>query len=314
MKATPWQLRGDSPHAYILCTSAIIGISLVLILLITSLYAFIIPIAAVLIPLKLFGIEGVKKIFIMGAISILVIATLFAGFQTYYIYDQEPDILETDYLKNGSVENLYGDMDTTFYFSVDITTEVWANHTVYLNITYPGEMFDLPRVEGYEMEQVNSTSYRIAMDFDVNPMNHYFSVYMEEGDESLWNETDKGFGPVVISRSYFITFMFLRFTTAPFLLFILLLSLVWWKQQVRKGKLDSTLGLEDKESALDDSCPRCGELLDGKDECSGCDWERSELDKKLEERERKYRIECPSCGVMIDREEEKCDCGWDVQG
>ncbi len=308
-------LKG-TPYLFPACVVTILGISTLLILALSSLYAFIIPIVAVLIPLKLYGVNSVKKIFMMGAVSIIVIAIVVAGLQIYFVYSRTPGSLGSEYLANGTVDELYGDTETTFYFTVDVLSAVPENYTVFLNFTYPGENFEPQYVEGEEMDPLSdqNRTYYTEKELDRNPINHFFAIRMENGNETLWNTTEPGFGPVIISRSYFGTFMFLRLSTAPFLMFLLLLSLVWWKQHLEGSRARSTSGLDEKEKALEDSCPKCGALLQGADNCSECDWKRSEIDKKLAEIERRKMIECPNCDGKIDSDSEACEhCGWELE-
>ncbi len=307
-------LKG-TPYLFPACVITILGISTLLILALSALYAFIIPIVALLVPLKLFNISSVKKIFIMGAVSIIVIALVVAGLQIYFVYSRTPGNLGSEYLTDGTVDELYGDTETTFYFTVDVTGELPENYTVYLNFTFPGEGFDPEYIEGNEMESLpdDNRTYYVEKELDRNPINHFFAIRMEDNNETLWNTTEPGFGPVILSISYFGTFMFLRLSTAPFLLFLLILSLLWWKQRLEDSKITSTSGLDEKEKELEDSCPKCGTLLKGADECPECDWERSDIDKKLAERERKKSIVCPNCDEATYSDSEACEhCGWEL--
>ncbi len=309
-------LKG-SPYLFPACIATILGISAALIVILSTLYAFIIPIAAVLVPLKLYGITSVKKIFVMGALSIIIIALTVAGIQIYFIYSRTPEMLDSEYLSAGTVDQLYGDQETTFYFTVDVADHIHENHTVYLNFTFPGEGFDPQYIEGNEMDPIPSdnNSYHREIVFDENPVNHFFAVRIEDGNGTVWNTTETGFGPVIISKAHFGSFMFLRLSTAPFLMFMLLLSLVWWKQQVEDGRFASTKGLEEKEKGLEDACPKCGTLLYGADECSECGWEKSEIDKKLAEREKRDLIECPNCRELIGSDQSSCEhCDWELEG
>ncbi|MFP3872010.1 MAG: hypothetical protein ACLFVL_03925 [Candidatus Aenigmatarchaeota archaeon] len=246
------------------------------------------PVLAILIPYKLYDENDLKKLFIVGIVSVLLIALSISAFQLGLIYDRPPRLLRSEHFQDGSVEPLYGDSSTSFNFTVNITREYLErddveNYTVYLNLTVTTAAgVGTKDYEKYEMERIAETNHTYTYHTEVSGLDerlygHYFSVRRNmtiEGEPDYdIHRTSRGYGPITIERSRafrLLTFEYFFSTVAIFLFGLLIL---WLKRRMDRGVKESTEGLEEKEKELEDQCPECGALLGESKKCDECEWE-----------------------------------------
>ncbi len=303
----------DTPYSMLIYIATIFAfnIFLVLIGLELCLLSVILSVLAILIPLKFYKEPKLKKVVVAGAISIILIAAVGTIFHIHILYSQDLTVLESDNLLNGTVDKIYGDTETLFNFTVEIRNESNYNYTVYVNITFFGD--DGSSQEIYnEMRPLNNGSYQWETRLDEKQYYHHFTLEATRGNETLWESTESTFGPLLIPKGTATLNIFIMRLVSPIITFLIFASLVWWKKGLDKSKSSSVKGLEEKERALEDSCPECGALLKGKDECPDCDWNKKEENIPVQQ---KGRVKCPDCRHLIVSDNDSCPyCGAEIEG
>ena len=268
----------------------------------------LLPLIAILIPYKLYDENSFKKLVVVGIASIILIGLSMSLYHTGVIYDQPSRRIRSEdgRLLNGTVEPVYGDSGTTFNLTVDLSEDYLEereirNYSLYANISYTG-VEGLRREEygGYQMEPVedhNGTGGNVEYYVEVEDLserlfNHYFSLkrnitYEEgetEGEEDYaWTRTSLGFGPVTLPRTTALGMITLQQSLSTSVFYFLAFGLLWLKKRMDKSVSESTEGLEEKEKELEDSCPECGHLLEGKKECDRCGWVEEPEDEIYDE-------------------------------
>ncbi len=246
----------------------------------------LLPILAILIPYKLYGENNLKKLLVVGLVAILLLAVTLSTFQLGLIYDQPHRTLESDHFQDGNVDNLYGDTDTTFTFTVNLTKEYVEgyNYTVYLNLTLAtiGSVHPIP-YEGYRMQRVgeDNETYHYSVqvsDLEERLFGHRFSVRRNRTDiddelDYDWHRTSIVHGPITISESRAFQLLTFEYFTSTVIIFIFGMGILWLKRRMDKSVSESVEGLEEKEKELEEACPECGTLLEGSSACKNCGWE-----------------------------------------
>lgn len=240
----------------------------------------VIPAIAVLVPYKLFKEKSMKKIFVTGIIAILLVSFTFTAYQVEAIYfSQEPGELSSETFSNGTIDKVYGEQKTKFNFTVDLNTDhiETDNYTVFLNITWittttPEDGND----KSFQMVELNNSEYYYLFNLKDNDMedrlySHYFSIRKNKTSGTVeWEETDSNFGPFTISRLDAYQVIMIQQLIATFLFFVLIIGMLWWRKRMATSREKSTEGLEEKEEELEDYCPQCGALMEGKTTCPEC--------------------------------------------
>ncbi|MBS3817214.1 MAG: hypothetical protein KGY76_06595 [Candidatus Thermoplasmatota archaeon] len=256
----------------------------------------LLPVLAILIPYKFYDENSLKKILASGVIVIILLSLSMSAYQLGFIYDQPSQNLRSENLEQGSVEPLYGNPNTNFNFTVNVTEEFiqeWdsENYTVYVNLTLStvggiGEK----DYDGYKMKPVNSSErpreYYRNLDLEERLFGHYFSIRknmtekldeMEnetEGVQYSWETSSSGYGPITIQKMRAFQYLAFEYVFSTTLIYLLGMGLLWWKNRMDRSVSESTEGLEEKEEELEEYCPECGTLLEGADECEECGWEK----------------------------------------
>lgn len=232
------------------------------------------PILAVLIPLKLFKENNLKKIAIAGIIAIIIVLVLTSFYQVGFFYGQTVTEVESSNLVEGKVNNIYGPPETEFNFTVKLRDEQQTNvSTVYLNLTHvswgtnEGEEVE----ESFEMKRLSDgKTYYYELNLEEKSYLHHFALKRETQEDTEWEETEKAFGPLTISFSNTFKNFIVRVVPLPIMVFLVILSLIWLKKSLDKSKEKSTEGLDEKEKELEEVCPNCGALLKGNENCPEC--------------------------------------------
>ncbi len=261
----------------------------------------LLPILAILIPYKLYDENSLKKLLVAGIVAIIFLSFTMGFYHIGIIYDQPARQLRSGpgALQNGTIEPIYGDSNTEFNFTIEVNfTTARAskeNITIYANISYAeAEGIRREDYEGYEMSPVNNSEgdnevkeyYVVVSGLPERLFNHYFSlrkdVPVEEGDFS-WERTSLGFGPITLERRTAMGMITLQQSFSTSVIFLLGIGLLWLKKHMDRSVAESTEGLEKKEEALEDHCPDCGHLLEGKKECDRCGWIKEPEDEMFDD-------------------------------
>jgi len=261
----------------------------------------LLPILAILIPYKLYDENSLKKLLVAGIVAIILLSFTMGFYHIGIIYDQPARQLRSGpgALQNGTIEPIYGDSNTEFNFTIEVNfTTARAskeNITIYANISYAeAEGIRREDYEGYEMSPVNNSEgdnevkeyYVVVSGLPERLFNHYFSlrkdVPVEEGDFS-WERTSLGFGPITLERRTAMGMITLQQSFSTSVIFLLGIGLLWLKKHMDRSVAESTEGLEKKEEALEDHCPDCGHLLEGKKECDRCGWIKEPEDEMFDD-------------------------------
>ncbi|MEF8873613.1 MAG: hypothetical protein V5A88_02955 [Candidatus Thermoplasmatota archaeon] len=246
----------------------------------------LLPVLAILIPYKLYGENNLKKLVVVGLVITLLLAVTMSTYQLGLIYEQPHRTLNSDEFQDGTVDQLYGDPDTTFTFTVNLTKDYVEgfNYTVYLNLTLAtaGRVQQTP-YEGYKMRRVaeSNLTYQYSVqvsDLEERLFGHRFSVRRNRTglDDELdydWHRTSIVYGPITIEESRAFQLLTFEYFTSTAIIFLLGMGLLWVKKRMDKSVSESVEGLEEKEEELEDSCPECGALLEGAKVCKKCGWE-----------------------------------------
>jgi len=270
-----------------------------------------VPIIAIYIPSKLYKEGSFKKLVVAGLLGVLVVSSVATLYHTNFFYSQESTNIESpnNILKEGRVDRIYEDTDKPFNFTVLVDEDrLEANFTVRLNITY--ELFSPEGSEiikeTYNMSHIGDGVYQKEVELGERKYFHNFAVDYVEDDEVIWEETDQAFGPMTLPFQHTLISMFIQRTPVPILVYLFIVSILWWREDLKKGKKKSTEGLDEKEKTLENFCLECGELFEGSETCLECGYNRKENEKSI-------RIVCKNCGKSISKNQKDCPyCGEDV--
>ncbi len=265
----------DKPYALPIYSLTVVGLSLLFVFgrMDICLMNIIVAILAVLIPYKFYKEKNIKKVFYAGVIALLLIALIGTGYHIHIIYSQESMVIVSDNME-GELEPLYGDADTAFQGTVRIKEDIDVDQ-VFINLTFQSTIDPFEEeVESYPLEYVPEENiYRNNSIVTGEEMmfNHHFSMNYSDGNETYWEETERAFGPVTLSRGNTFVSIILLITVAPFISFSLLIGLLWWLKRMKSSKNVGTDELEKKDSELDYYCDSCGsDLTPDSKECPGC--------------------------------------------
>jgi len=261
----------------------------------------LLPIFAILIPYKLYDENSLKKLLVVGIAAIILLAFTMGAYHVGILYDQPARELRSGpgALQNGTIEPIYGDSNTEFKFTIEVNltraSTSMENIKLYANISY-AEVEGVRRedYEGYEMEPANDSDDESDIkEFEVvvsglpeRLFNHYFSLRKDvpvEEDDFSWERTSLGFGPVTLERRTAFGMITLQQSFSTSVFFLLGMGLLWLKKRMDRSVVESTEGLEEKEEELEDSCPDCGHLLEGKKECDRCGWIKEPEDEMYDD-------------------------------
>ncbi len=249
------------------------------------LMTLVLPVLSLLIIYKFYDEKNLKKILVAGVIIVLVMALLVSFYQVHLWYNKEPTVQESEHLKNGTVNPLYGNADTEFNFTVEIEDGLEGNYTVQLNITHLGTIGpiqDEQKVYNMSEHRGSNGTYYKNLTLGENLYNYSFSLKVNRSDGSpQWEETQGSFGPLTISKRITFISRFIPQTVSMFLVYVFGISLLWWRKKMKRSREESTEGLDEKEEELEDYCPECGALLEGESVCPRCGEKISE--EELEE-------------------------------
>jgi len=270
-----------------------------------------VPILAIYIPSRFFGEDNLKKIVIAGILGTLLISSTATLYHTNYFYTQEMTQVESpnNILSEGGVDRIYENTEKPFNFTVRVDEDrVGKNFTINLNITY-----ELWTVEGseiieesYNMSLSKDRIYYKELELGERRYFHRFAVNYTEDGITVWEETDQAYGPMTLPFEHTLISIFVQRTPVPVLVFLFIISILWWREKIKEGREKSTEGLDEKEKDLEDYCPECGELFEGADECPGCGYKRKGIKES-------NRTTCVNCGKNISRDQKDCPyCGEDV--
>ncbi|MBS3790318.1 MAG: hypothetical protein KGY66_05315 [Candidatus Thermoplasmatota archaeon] len=259
----------------------------------------LLPILAILVPYKLYDENNLRKLLVVGIAAIILISFTMGSYHTVLLFDQSSTQLQSEQgnLRNGTIEPTYGDTSKTFNMTIELnkTFVQESNYTIYANISLTGTIgFGGEDYKGYNMTRVNDTEgkngwveYYAEVEVDDERLfNHYFSlkkdVPVEEGDFS-WERTSLGFGPITLERKTALVMVTLQQSLSTSIIFLLGMGLLWLKKRMDRSVVESTEGLEEKEEELEDYCPECGHLLEGKKECDRCGWIKEPEDEMYDD-------------------------------
>ena len=284
--------------------------------------SIILPLLAILIPLKLFKENSLKKIAISGLIAILVIIIVLSVYQLSFFYNQPIDVVNSQNLENGSIDKVYGNTEESFNFTVGVSENIENNYTVYLNLSHSrwieGESQDIN--ESYKMKPLDDNStYYYQLKVNESVYLHHYSLKQNFSGNLVWEETDQALGPLTIPIMSAFSNMIISNLPPPVIIFLFMLLLLFWRRTSGRGKKKSTEGLEEKEEELEDYCPECGTLLKGKDICQKCGTEvrkKVEEERKLKEKEEDLEPKkiCLNCGKRVDLDKKECpNCGEPIK-
>ncbi len=251
----------------------------------------VLPILAILIPYKLYDENDLKKLLVVGIVAIILLGATMGFYHTTILYDQPSREIRSERrnLTNGTIDPIYGTEETVFNFTVELNRTVMEEKSfeLYTNLSYVGaEGVREEHYEGYEMIQIkNTTEFYIEIKgLEERLFNHRFTLFIEENDDYIKERTSLGFGPVTLDRTSAFGMITLQQSLSTTIVFLLLMGVLWLKKRMDKSLVESTEGLEEKEEELEDYCPDCGHLLEGKKECDRCGWIK-QIEEEIKEEE-----------------------------
>lgn len=299
-----------SKHALLIYVSAIF-ISSIWTIFTPCISYLAIPILAVYIPSRFFGENKIKKLVIAGLLGTLLITSTATLYHSNYFYTQEMTQVESpnDILTEGGVDRIYEKTEEGFNFTVRVDVDrLGENYTVHLNISHELWSADGAEVieDSYNMSSLGDGLYYKEIELEERRYFHRFAVNYTEDGISVWEETDQAYGPMTLPFEHTLVSIFVQRTPVPLLVFLFIMSILWWKEKIKEGRKKSTEGLDEKEKDLEDYCPECGELFEGANACPECGYKREGI-------EGSNRTICINCGKSISKDQDDCPyCGEDV--
>ncbi len=265
----------DKPYAVPIYSLTVVAVSLLLVLgrMDLCLVNIIIAILAVLIPYKFYKEKNIKKVFYAGALALLLVAFVGTGYHLNVIYSQENIIIESEHME-GELEPLYGDTTTLFEGTVRVDESIDVNQ-VFINLTFQSTVDPFEEeIKSYRLEYLPEEGIyqnsSIITDQEIM-FNHYFSMNYSVENETVWEETERSFGPVTLSKGNAFASILLLRMVSPFISFGLIIGLLWWLKRMRSSRDVGKEELKKKDSELDYYCETCGKDLTAEDEvCPGC--------------------------------------------
>lgn len=274
-------------------------------------YIFL-PIMAILIPYKLFDENSFKKLLVVGIVAVLLLGFSMASYHTFIYFNQPPrevhseEKMQERILENGTINRIYGDSETKFNFTVEVRLDVIEEYledidikdidnNIYTNVTYyPFVAMAGREYETYNMTRVNESSgengvvkYNATVtDFEESMFLHHFSIKTNMTEKDVWEEweeTERGYGPVTVDEPFVLGVITLQQSFSISIFFFLGIGILWLKKRMDRSVAESTEGLEEKEEELEDHCPDCGHLLEGKKECDRCGWIKEPEDEMYDD-------------------------------
>ncbi len=271
----------------------------------------LLPIMAILIPYKLYDENSFKKLLVVGVVAVILLGFTMSGYYAFILFNQPArevhsrEIMNERIIKNGTIDRIYGDSQTEFNLTVEVRMDVIENYydvditdidnNISANITYYGivglvgeeyETYNMTRVERSSMENGAVKYYAVIRDLDESIFQHHFSLktnMTEEDPWEKWEKTEPGFGPVTLDQPFVLGVITLQESFNISIFFFLGMGLLWLKKRMDRSVSESTEGLEEKEEELEDHCPDCGHLLEGKKECDRCGWIKEEEDERYDD-------------------------------
>ncbi|MFO8109900.1 MAG: hypothetical protein R6U17_05190 [Thermoplasmata archaeon] len=253
----------------------------------------LIPIVAVVIPYHIYKERNIKKIVYAGVIALILLASIGTLYHIDVFYSQEPATLDSEHVKEARLNRLYGDADTEFEATLQLHDSIDEVNQVFVNFTYQSLENPMETEEIFwdlVTDDNISFNYTTALGKE-NVFNYHFSINYTDGNNIVWEETDKAFGPLTMSKVNLAPMIMIQRTIMPFITFLLIIGLLWWKEKMKASKAVGSDVLDKKESKLEEYCNSCGEFLDDKGECPNCD---------------DPVVRCKKCNIEIPRDTEVC--------
>jgi|GEM_PF-2249133 len=271
----------------------------------------LLPIIAIIIPYKLYDETSFKKLLVVGIVAVILLGFTMSGYYTFVFFNQPArevhsrEIMGERILENGTIDRIYGDSQTKFNLSVEVRMDVLEKYldidvedideNIYANLTYYGVVsLDERDYKTYNMMRVNENLtedgivkyYTIATNLEESIFRHHFSLrtnMTEDEPWEEWEETEPNFGPVTLGKTFVLGVITLQESFSISIFFFLGMGLLWLKKRMDRSVAESTEGLEKKEEELEDHCPDCGHLLEGKRECDRCGWIKEPEDEMYDD-------------------------------
>lgn len=302
----------DSRYSIPIYLLTIFAASIWLIFFNPCLMYILLPIMAILIPYKLYDENSFKKLLVVGVVAVILLGFTMSGYYTFILFNQPArevhsrEMMDERVIQNGTIDQIYGDSQTEFNLTVKVRMDVIREHipdidhndidnNITANITYYGVVGVVGReYQTYNMTRVNQSTvengavryYAIVRDLDESIFQYHFSLktnMTEEDPWEKWEETEPNFGPVTLDEPFVLGVITLQESFNISLFFFLGMGILWLKKRMDKSVIESTEGLEEKEEELEDHCPDCGHLLEGKKECDRCGWIKDEKDEMFDD-------------------------------
>lgn len=214
---------------------------------------------ALLIPYKLFEEKDFKVLAVVGIIVLILLGSTFTVYQVEGIYmGRDPDELSSEYLSEGFIDKVDGDINDEFEFSVIVSSEAYEdiikndNYTVKVTLTrYIEEGEDVRDYVMSFQEEIDDIGRKFFIrisNLEEALYEHHFSLHIERENDDHVEETNRGFGPFTVGRSALYQTILIQQTSTTIIIFIIFLGVLWW----RKGMLEKAKKRAEKKKQKED--------------------------------------------------------------
>ncbi|MFW6040897.1 MAG: hypothetical protein ACOC85_03580 [Thermoplasmatota archaeon] len=223
------------------------------------LFNLLLPGFVLIVPYKLFKEKNITILAVVGIVILLLLGITFTAYQVEGIYiGRKPDELSSEYLSEGKIDKVHGNIEESFSFSVIVTDEAYDeiihdnNYSVNLNLMHYVDEED-EKVDDYELvyqEVVPDKGHKYSI--EINNLeealySHNFTLRIEM-DEGFYEEsTNEGYGPFTIGRAALYQVIMTQQISSTILIFFIYLAFLWWKMgALEKAKKKYEREIKDK--------------------------------------------------------------------
>lgn len=202
-----------------------------------------------------FGLKGVKKLLIVGAVACLAFAGVWTAYYTHFYQhvDQERARSSDNILFNGTVSPMFGGKGDTYTYSIQIRLPSMDTPVEQVNVTTASVGFPYSPSENHSMtlvsiDEANNTlfyEYRTTVE---KPINQFMFWARVNGTMLVGTEHRDGREYVLIGPVFtdpwsvalaLLPISFIQVFVSVYPIYALLLLMIWWTRRARKMRVEA---------------------------------------------------------------------------